>query len=89
MNKLNQYVNDIAPFYHVIGLELDIRYSQLKVIKTDTNLPGLTDKCQKMMEVWLDTDTHATWKKLCDALDEQGYHTLAESIRKKCFQRAS
>ena len=83
MKELYQYVTEIAPFYHDIGLILDIRYSQLKIIKTDTNLPSLKDKCQKMMEVWLDTDTHATWKKLCDALDEKEYHTLAESIRKK------
>ena len=89
MKELNQYVNDIAPCYHDIGLVLDIRYSQLKVIKTDTSFPSLTDKCKKMMEVWLATDIHATWKKLCNALDEIEHQALAENIRKKYFQLAT
>jgi len=30
--------------------------------------------------VWLENDTSATWKKLCDALRETGKSVLAEQI---------
>ena len=74
LQELSRYVTDIAPYYYDIGLELDIRNSQ--VIKSDSSLPNLTDKCQKMFEVWLETDTCATWKKLCDALEENNIKYL-------------
>ena len=83
LKKLNCYITDIAPCYYELGIELDIRNSQLKVIKCDSNLPSLTDKCQKMFEVWLESDICATWKKLCDALDEKQHQVLAEKIRKE------
>ena len=90
MNELYQYVTDIAPCYHDVGLVLGIRYSKLKVIKTDdTSFPSLEHKCKKMMEVWLETDIHATWKKLCDALDKIEHQALAENIREKYFQQAT
>jgi len=58
----------MAPSYDRIGLELDIVNSQIKLIRNDPSLPGLEEKCLKMLEVWLENDISATWKKLCDAL---------------------
>jgi len=84
MSKLNRYVTDMAPSYYAIGLELDIPNSKLKVIKADPSLGDLEEKCRKMMEVWLENDTSATWRKLYDALQEPdvGLCTIAEQIKK-------
>ena len=81
LNKLNRYITDMAPSYYDIGLEFDIVNSQLKLIKNDTRLPDLKEKCHKMLEVWLENDTSATWKKLCDALQEVGMSVLADRIK--------
>jgi len=64
--------------YYTIRLELGIPYSsKLK------SLVDLQEKCCKMLEVWLETDTLASWKKLCDALEENevGLCALAERIK--------
>ena len=83
LNKLNPYITDMAPFYHRIGLELGIDNSQLNLIKEDhISFPGLEEKCRRMLEVWLNkNDTSATWKKLCDALEEQGLNFLARQLK--------
>ena len=84
MNQLNHYITEMAPSYYTIGLELGIPYSELKVIKSDPSLVDLKEKCLKMLEVWLARDTSATWKKLCDALEdpEVSMCALAERIKK-------
>lgn len=79
--ELNHYIIDMAPFYFDIGLELDVRYSQLKLIRDNPSLPDLKEKCRRMLEVWLENDTSATWKKLCDALLEIGQNVLADQIK--------
>ena len=81
LKELNHYITEMAPSYYNIGLELDIVNSKLKVIKSDPSLPDLEEKCRKMLEVWLENDTSATWKKLCDALQEVGMSVLAERIK--------
>ena len=81
LNELNPYITDMAPSYYNIGLELDIVNSKLKVIQSDPSLPDLEEKCRKMLEVWLENDTSATWKKLCNALQEVGLSVLAEQIK--------
>ena len=81
LKELNRYITDMAPSYYDIGLQLDIVNSQLKLIKNDPSLPDLKEKCHKMLEVWLENDTSATWKKLCDALEEEGLSVLAEQIK--------
>jgi len=82
LKELNQYITDMAPSYDRIGLELDIVNSQIKLIRNDPSLPSLKEKCLKMLEVWLENDTSATWKKLCGALRETGQSVLAEKIAK-------
>ena len=81
MKELNPYITDMAPSYYNIGLELDVVDSKLKVIQSDPSLPDLERKCRKMLEVWLETDISATWKKLCDALQDVGLIVLAEQIK--------
>ena len=83
MKELNRYIIDMASFYFDIGLELDVLKSQLKLIRNDPSLPDLKEKCRKMLEVWLENDTSATWMKLCDALCEIGQNALAENIKSK------
>ena len=81
LKELNRYITDMAPSYYDIGLQLDIVNSQLKLIKNDPSLSDLKEKCRKMLEVWLENDTSATWKKLCDALEEVELNVLAEQIK--------
>ena len=78
LNKLKHYIIDMAPSYYEIGLELDIPNAAMKFIKKD--LSDLKEKCRKMLEVWLESDAFATWKKLCDALQEVGMNVLADEI---------
>ena len=79
--ELNRYITEMTSSYQDIGLELDIPYATLKLIRNDPNLSDLKEKCRKMLEVWLEDDTSATWKKLCDALQEVGMSVLAEKIK--------
>ena len=85
MNKLNHYVTDMAPSYYTIGLELGIPYNKLKVIKSDPSLVDLQEKCRKMLEVWLEIDTSASWRRLCDAIedDEVGLRALAQRMKEQ------
>lgn len=79
MKELNHYITDMAPHYYDIGLELDMLNSTLKDIKN--NSTDNREKCREMLQKWLDNDTHATWKKLCDALKEANQSVLAKKIK--------
>ena len=81
LNELNRYITDMAPSYYDVGLQLDIVNSQLKLIRNDPSLSDLREKCRKTLEVWLENDNSATWKKLCDALQEVELTVLAEQIK--------
>ena len=81
LKELNRYITDMAPSYYDIGLQLDIVNSQMKLIKNDPGFSDLKEKCRKMLEVWLENDTSATWKKLCDALEEVELNVLVEQIK--------
>ena len=81
MNKLNSWIPKMAPHFYSIGLELDIRNSQLKNIKTDPIFSGNEEKCREMLGVWLANDTSATWEKLCKALESTDQKVLASDIR--------
>ena len=73
----------MATHYFVIGLELDIVNSKLRIIQEDLRFPGPEEKFQQMLNVWLDSDTSATWEKLCKALERNNLNTLAKDIREK------
>ena len=81
LKELHRYITDMAPSYYKIGLELDIVNSKLRVIENDPGLPGLETNCCKMLDLWLETDTYATWKKLYDALQVVKMSVLAERIK--------
>ena len=80
LQELDHYITDMAPFYYDIGLELDIVNSKLKIIKSDPSFPDLNEKCLKMLELWLEVDPSATWKKLYDALQETKLSVVAEQV---------
>ena len=86
MKMLNRFVTDMAPKYYGIGLELDIKNEQLKVIQSDPNLHNSEDKCREMLDLWLKNDTSATWSKLCNALEELKQSVLAKNIRDRILQ---
>lgn len=81
MEELDCYIIAMAPFYKEIGLELSIGNAKLIIIESEPSLSDLTKKCRRMLDVWLQSDTTATWKKLCDALEEKGIAALAHQIR--------
>ena len=81
MQKLNHYIKDMAPSYQTIGLELGVPYATLKLIRNDPNFLDIKEKCREMLHVWLENDISATWKKLCDALQEAEMSVVAEQIK--------
>ena len=81
MQKLSRYIEDMTPSYQTIGLELGVPFATLKIIRNDPNMPDLRDKCLEMLHVWLKNDISATWKKLCDALQEAEMRVLADQIK--------
>ena len=81
MNELNPYIKRIAHDYFGIGLELDIVNSTLRIIQQDSKFSGLEEKCREMLNAWLQTDTCATWEKLCIALERREQQVLAKEIR--------
>ena len=78
---LSHYITDMAPHYYDIGLELEITNSALNAIKSNSTVSDIKEKCREMLQIWLDSDTHATWRKLCDALKKANQSVLAEKIR--------
>ena len=80
---LNPYVTRMASQYYDIGLELDVINSRLRIIRDDPNFPGLVNKCQEMLTLWLEGDTSATWEKLCRALERRDQNVLARDIREE------
>ena len=84
MNKLNHYITDMALSYYDIGLALDIPNSELSIIQGDSNLADIRVKCRKMLDVWLKTDSSASWRKLCNALEHPSVTLcpIAEKIKK-------
>ena len=49
--ELNHYITDMAPFYQEIGLELDIPYATLKLIRSDASLSDLKEVSQDVGSV--------------------------------------
>ena len=72
----------MAPHYIDIGLQLDIINSRLMIIENDNvRFSGPEAKCRQMLNVWLESDTSATWEKLCKALERRNHNVLARDIR--------
>ncbi len=65
-----------------IGLQLDVDYQTLNVIKRDHHI---VDDCfQEMLKKWLTGNGERTWNKLACALENKtvGFTDLADNIKK-------
>ena len=47
------------------------------------HLEGIKDQKVALCNLWLETDTQASWSKLCDALWQEGKRVLATQLRAK------
>ena len=74
MKELNLYTVDIALFYIELGLQLNIHNES--ILHTHFS----HGKCKRKLEVWLEMDSTATWKKLCEALRQLRKNSLAVKI---------
>ena len=57
-----------AADWKVIGTLLNLVTGELNIIE-HTNPTNLKWCCNKMLEMWLEVDPHATWKKMFAAID--------------------
>jgi len=81
MRALNKNViQEVAPHYYDIGLELGVEATQLRIIETNYR-HQCCEKCQLMFEKFLEMGG-ATWKAVIDALRIGGVQllTLADRI---------
>ena len=64
-----------------LGIQLDINYHELKKL---AKVHSTVEECKyAMLQLWLDGDTKASWKKVIYALSEMKLNRVAEEIRKK------
>ena len=70
--KLKDLYNKVTPEYaaqwRIIGTLLDVSKGRLDGI--ERSFPSNAFWCcNKMLEIWLETDINATWRKMVEALD--------------------
>ncbi|XP_065885168.1 uncharacterized protein [Dysidea avara] len=75
MRALNRIIQEVAPYFHSIGLELGVEATQLRIIETDYQ-HQCREKCLLMFEKFLEKG-NATWKAVIDALRYEELLTLA------------
>ena len=64
-----------------LGIQLDIDYHELKKL---AKVHSTVEECKyAMLQLWLDSDMKASWKKVVYALSEIKLNRVAEEIRKK------
>ena len=83
---LMKYRDEIAPYWHDLGMQLlqEKYFFKLKVIQT--NNPNDVEKCcDRMFEYWLSVDVQADWNKLIDALEHIQKNATAARIRQDIF----
>ena len=63
----------IAPHWYDVGLELlDPKDEKaLRVIKTNSSL-SVIERCEEMLDIWLQRQPEATWKQLIEAIRAPG-----------------
>ena len=65
-----------------LGIQLEIDYHELqKLAKVHSTVE---ERKYAMLQLWLDSDTKASWTKLLTALSEMKLNRVAEEIKKKC-----
>ena len=81
IQKLLDYVKDLAPQWMDIGLKLmEKSEAQLSVI--EANHPNIQKSCREMLQLWLRIDTDASWEQLIDVLKSSaiGLPVVAKNI---------
>ena len=75
-------IPSVATKWYELGLVLlDPKYqNELSVIEADTRNDAATC-CRKMFSKWLNTDEHASWNKLIEALGIVQLNTVANDIQ--------
>lgn len=69
--------------WHKLGLVLGIRKAKLDTIRLDFDRFGQTRQKEEMIDLWLRSDSQASWDKLCTALENVDEGTMAAQIRAK------
>ena len=64
-----------------LGEKLQLPRSKLKMIFQDYAHKGVAHQKSRMLDLWFQFDTEASWIKLCQALEQIDYHVLAKTIR--------
>ena len=68
--------------WHTLGLNLDLKYQQLKEI--EKNHRGDDKVCKtKVLSCWLDNTLIPTWEDVVEALNLMDEHTVANKIQRK------
>ena len=63
-----------------LGIELNIDTAKLNDIAHDCN--NIVDNCRiSMVDLWLNSDTTACWKKLANALEHSSQNVKAKEVR--------
>ena len=70
-----------------LAIQLDIGYATLRRIE-DAN-QDISDPKNSTMEIWLETDSTASWKKIVRALNAIQKNELAKNIEKKYVKATS
>ena len=64
-----------------LGIQLDIDYHELKKL---AKVHSTIEECKyAMLQLWLDSDTQTSWKKVISALSEMKLNRVAEEIKRK------
>ena len=67
--------------WHSLGVRLGVEKSRLDAIKIDYAQWGVMRQRDEVINVWLCSDTQASWSKLCRALVDMELNVLAEEIQ--------
>ena len=64
-----------------MAIQLDVKYNELRKIKENTR--EFNQQLNRAMNLWLETDKKASWKKIVKALKAIRKIVLAKDIEKK------
>lgn len=69
--------------WHTLGVKLGIEKFRLDAIKIDYAQWGVFRQRDEMVNVWLCSDTEASWERLCSALENMNERSMAAQIRSR------
>lgn len=64
-----------------LGEKLSLPMPKLRMISRDFFHRGYSHQKSRMIDLWFQYDTEASWNRLCQALEQIDHHVLAKSIR--------